>query len=362
METAEAARPQADAAKNAAAKNADAAPELKAPELVCPAGSLPALKGAIDEGADCVYLGLRDATNARNFAGLNFDEKAILTGLAYAHERGRKVLMALNTYPQASNPAPWKAALDKAAAWGIDAVILADPGLMRYAVQRHPDLRLHLSVQSSATNHEAINLYRDQFNIRRAVLPRVLSLEQVRQVTQRTPVEIEVFGFGSLCVMVEGRCALSSYATGESPNTHGVCSPAKAVRWAQTPKGLESRLNGVLIDRYGPNENAGYPTLCKGRFDVADEHGYYALEEPTSLNTLDLLPQLVQIGVRAIKIEGRQRSPAYSAQVTRVWRQAIDHCMAQRHLYTPKTIWLTALDQVAEGQQHTLGAYHRSWK
>ena len=162
--------------------------------------------------------------------------------------------------------------------------------------------------------------------------------------------------------MVEGRCALSSYATGESPNTHGVCSPAKAVRWAQTPKGLESRLNGVLIDRYGPNENAGYPTLCKGRFDVADEHGYYALEEPTSLNTLDLLPQLVQMGVRAIKIEGRQRSPAYSAQVTRVWRQAIDHCMAQRHLYTPKTIWLTALDQVAEGQQHTLGAYHRSWK
>ena len=171
-----------------------------------------------------------------------------------------------------------------------------------------------------------------------------------------------VFGFGSLCVMVEGRCALSSYATGESPNTHGVCSPAKAVRWQETPKGLESRLNGVLIDRYASGENAGYPTLCKGRFDVGDEQGYYALEEPTSLNTLDLLPQLVKMGVRAIKIEGRQRSPAYAAQVTRVWRQAIDHCMAQGHLYAPKTIWLTALDQVAEGQQHTLGAYHRSWK
>ena len=166
---------------------------------------MPALKGAIDEGADCVYLGLRDATNARNFAGLNFDEKAIQTGIAYAHERGRKVLMALNTFPQVSDPAPWKAALDKAAAWGLDAVILADPGLMRYACKTHPDLRLHLSVQSSATSHEAINLYHEQFNIRRAVLPRVLSLEQVKQVVQRTPVEIEVFGFGSLCVMVEGR-------------------------------------------------------------------------------------------------------------------------------------------------------------
>ena len=253
------------------------------------------------------------------------------------------MLLALNTYPQASNPAPWRSALDRAAAWGIDAVILADPGLMRYATDRHPQLRLHLSVQGSATNHDAINLYQQQFNIQRAVLPRVLSLEQVKQVTQRTNVEIEVFGFGSLCVMVEGRCALSSYVTGESPNTHGVCSPPKSVRWQETPKGLESRLNGVLIDRYGNGENAGYPTLCKGRFDVGAESNYYALEEPTSLNTLELLPQLVKMGVRAFKIEGRQRSPAYVAQVTKVWREAIDHCMAQGHLYAPKTAWMASL-------------------
>jgi collagenase-like PrtC family protease len=272
------------------------------------------------------------------------------------------VLLALNTYPQANNPTPWRAALDQANAWGVDAVILADPGLMRYATDRYPQLRLHLSVQGSATNHDAINLYQTQFNIQRAVLPRVLALEQVRQLTQRTSVEIEVFGFGSLCVMVEGRCALSSYATGESPNTHGVCSPAKFVRWKEGPAGVESRLNGVLIDRYGQNENAGYPTLCKGRFDVGEESSYYALEEPTSLNTLELLPQLVRMGVRAFKIEGRQRSPAYVAQVTRVWREAIDHCMAQGHLYAPKTAWMASLDQVAEGQQHTLGAYHRPWK
>ena len=159
-----------------------------APELVCPAGSLPALKAAVDGGADCVYLGLRDATNARNFAGLNFDEAAIQNGIAYAHARGRKVLLALNTYPQAANPAPWRAALDRAAAWGIDAVIMADPGLMQYAMRHHPQLRLHLSVQGSATNHDAINFYHQQFGIQRAVLPRVLSLEQVRMVIDRTPV------------------------------------------------------------------------------------------------------------------------------------------------------------------------------
>jgi len=331
-------------------------------ELVCPAGSLPALKAAVDNGADCVYLGFRDATNARNFAGLNFDEAAVNSGIRYAHEHGRKVFVALNTYPKAANPEVWCSALDLAAQSGVDAVILADPGLMAYAVKHHPGLRLHLSVQGSATNFEALNFYHQHFGISRAVLPRVLSITQVEQVLEKTPVEIEVFGFGSLCVMVEGRCALSSYVTGEAPNTNGVCSPPKAVRWVETPQGRESRLNGVLIDRYAGGENAGYPTLCKGRFDVGDEKNYYAIEEPTSLNTLSLLPDLMKMGVRAIKIEGRQRSPAYVAQVTKVWREAIDNCRENPHRYSAKPSWMNDLDKVAEGQQHTLGAYHRPWK
>jgi putative protease len=339
----------------------NAVPDAAGIELVCPAGSLPALKAAVDNGADCVYLGFRDATNARNFAGLNFDDAAIAQGIAYAHQRGRKVLLALNTYPQPGATGLWRGAIARAAQAGIDAVILADPGLMRYAADNYPDLRLHLSVQGSATNAEAINFYQRQFGVARAVLPRVLSLAQVEHVIDNTGVEIEVFGFGSLCVMVEGRCALSSYVTGESPNTHGVCSPAKAVRWQPAPQGLEARLNGVLIDRYQADENASYPTLCKGRFDVSGET-YYAVEEPTSLNTLEMLPKLLAMGVRAVKIEGRQRSPAYVAQVTRVWREAIDQCSAQSARYSVKPAWMAELDKVAEGQQHTLGAYHRAWK
>jgi putative protease len=149
--------------------------------------------------------------------------------------------------------------------------------------------------------------------------------------------------------------------TGESPNTHGVCSPAKAVRWQPSPQGLEARLNGVLIDRYADGENASYPTLCKGRFDVAGET-YYAVEEPASLNTLELLPRLTAMGVRAVKIEGRQRSPAYVAQVTRVWREAIDQCLANAARYSVRPAWMAEMNKVAEGQQHTLGAYHRAWK
>lgn len=330
-------------------------------DLVCPAGSLPALKAAVDTGADCIYLGFRDATNARNFAGLNFDDNAIAAGIDYARDRGRKVMVALNTYPQPAGWNVWRNAIDRAARLGVDAIFLADPGLMEYASRTYPKLQLHLSVQGSATNYEAINFYQKRFGITRAVLPRVLSLAQVEHVLKNTSVEIEVFGFGSLCVMVEGRCALSSYVTGEAPNTHGVCSPAKAVRWEQTPKGLESRLNGVLIDRYANGENASYPTLCKGRFEVSGEN-YYAIEEPTSLNTLELLPQLIEMGVRAVKIEGRQRSPAYVAQVTKVWRGAIDNCRESIQRYSVKPAWMQEMNKVAEGQQHTLGAYHRAWK
>ncbi len=330
-------------------------------ELVCPAGSLPALKIAVDNGADCVYMGFRDNTNARNFAGLNFDLANAKEGVRYAHARGAKVLLALNTYPQSHGWEKWQTAIDNAANLGIDAVILADPGLMQYARDTYPNLRLHLSVQGSATNYEAINFYHQQFGIQRAVLPRVLALAQVEQLMKNTPVEIELFGFGGLCVMVEGRCSLSSYVTGESPNTCGVCSPAKSVRWQQTASGLESRLNGVLIDRYDERENAGYPTLCKGRFEVAGET-YYAIEEPTSLNTLELLPELMTMGIAAIKIEGRQRSPAYVAQVTKVWREAIDECTRTPDHFNVKQAWMADLGKLSEGQQSTLGAYYRPWK
>ncbi|MBB5205018.1 putative protease [Inhella inkyongensis] len=335
------------------------------PQLVCPAGSLRALTLAVEAGADAVYLGLKDATNARNFAGLNFDDAQVAEGVRFAHARGAEVLMALNTYADARDPLPWRRAVDRAARLGADALIVADSGVLAYARDHHPQLRLHLSVQASATSYEAIEYYRERYGIQRAVLPRVLTLQQVEQVIRHTSVPLEVFGFGSLCVMVEGRCALSSYATGQSPNTAGVCSPPSAVRWHETAEGVEARLNGVLIDRYGPAEPRGYPTLCKGRFDVAGTPADYALEEPTSLNTLALLPQLIEAGVAAIKIEGRQRSPSYVQGVTQVWRAAIDSAWADAQgsgRYSVQPQWSNELGRWAEGQQHTLGAYDRPWR
>jgi O2-independent ubiquinone biosynthesis protein UbiU len=330
-------------------------------ELVCPAGNLPSLKAAVDNGADAVYLGFRDDTNARHFAGLNFNDQQITEGLRYARARRVKVFVAINTYPQPKGWQRWTAAVDRAAGLGVDALILADMGVLDYARERWPELKLHLSVQGSATNPAAIRFMHRQFGIRRVVVPRVLSLAQVAHLVEVSPVPIEVFGFGSLCVMVEGRCLLSSYATGQSPNTFGACSPAAHVEYRDTPKGQETRLGGVLIERRRLDEPAGYPTLCKGRF-IVDGQIRHAIESPTSLNTLDLLPDILAAGVAAIKLEGRQRSTRYVAEVTRVWREAIDACKRDPDRFRPQGRWMAALARVSEGTQTTLGAYERTWQ
>ncbi|MDR3097914.1 MAG: U32 family peptidase [Paraburkholderia sp.] len=339
--------------------------DLLIPELVCPAGNLPALRAAVDSGADCVYVGLKGDTNARAFPGLNFDRNALSDGLRHAHGAGCKVLLAINTYTNGADLSRWTNAIDLAAEMGIDAIIVGDPALMAYASRVQPSLRLHLSVQGSVTSHAGINFLQREFGIQRAVLPRVLSIEQIENTVKNTSVEIEVFGFGSLCVMVEGRCALSAHASGEAPNLDGVCSPARHVHWSERKESghswLDARLATVLVDSYRADEPSSYPTICKGRFDVCGKR-YHAFEEPTSLNALSLLPHLARIGVRAVKMEGRQRGPAYTAAVTRVWRAALDALAQQGATMAFDPLWFTTLSSLAEGQTDTLGAYSRPWK
>ncbi|ODP96319.1 protease [Salinivibrio sp. MA351] len=329
-------------------------------ELLCPAGSIPALKAAIENGADAVYVGLKDETNARHFVGLNLDQLKLSEAADYVHRHGKKLHVAINTFAHANSWEKWRQAVDDAVLAGADVLIIADLAVLAYAAERYPKVETHLSVQASATNAEAIRFYQ-QYGVKRVVLPRVLSMQQVRALARTTDVELEVFAFGSLCIMAEGRCYLSSYLTGESPNTAGACSPAAFVEWDEQDNKLESRLNGVLIDRFAENEKAGYPTLCKGRFSVDDEV-YNVLEEPTSLNTLSLLPQLHKEGITSLKIEGRQRSPAYVSQITRVWRQAIDAVMADPDGFEVVDNWNSVLASLSEGSQTTLGAYHRKWK
>jgi putative protease len=329
-------------------------------ELVCPAGSPAALTAALEQGADAIYLGLRNPTNARAFPGLNFAPENLRQAVDAAHARGKKIYLALNTYPTSDQMALWKSSIDIAAEAGVDALIMAEMSLLDYAIRHHPGIPRHLSVQGSATSPAALRFFHEQFGISRAVLPRVLSLSQVERVCEKSPVGIEVFAFGSLCIMVEGRCQLSSFVTGRSPNCHGVCSPAEYVHWEELPGGRRRvRLGEVLIDEFDAEEPASYPTVCKGRYR-ANDAPFYALEEPTSLNTLELLPRLAEAGVVALKIEGRQRGPAYVGSVTRVWREALD-TLERKESFVVRPQWQEALSHVAEGHQTTLGPYHRSW-
>ena len=329
-------------------------------ELLAPAGSLSSLKAAVDEGADAVYLGFKNDTNARHFAGLNFNDRQIHQGVYYAHKHNTNIHIALNTFAHPNRPQVWFDAVKKTVDIGADVLIASNIAVLEYAASHYPDLELHLSVQASATNSAAINFFKP-FGIKRVVLPRVLSYQQVANLKKDTDLDLEVFAYGSLCIMAEGRCYLSSYMTGESPNTVGACSPAQYVQWENTKHGLESRLNKILIDRFSDNEKAGYPTLCKGRFNV-DDRLYHALEEPTSLNTMRLLPQLFELGICSLKIEGRQRSPAYTRDVTRVWRQAIDAVKKSPHTFKEDSAWQQQLSQLSEGSQTTLGAYERNWQ
>ncbi len=324
-------------------------------ELVCPAGTPAALRAAVEAGAHAVYCGFADETNARNFPGLNFSRPELAEGVAFAHRHGAKVLVAINTFPQAGRQALWHRAVADAEAAGADAVILADLGLVAHTAEQHPGLRRHLSVQAAAANPDIINFYAEAFGVKRVVLPRVLTVAEITAINREIDAETEVFVFGGLCVMAEGRCSLSSYATGRSPNMNGVCSPPSHVVYAEEGDTLAARLGGFTIQKSARGAPAPYPTLCKGCF-VSEGTTGYVFEDPASLDASDLIPALARAGVTALKIEGRQRSRAYVKEVVRSFRAAVEAVAAGRPVPAGQ------LARLSEGQAATTGAYAKTWR
>lgn len=331
---------------------------LHAPELVCPAGTPAGLRTAVDAGADAVYCGFQGPTNARNFPGLNFTYDEMKQAAAYAHEGGSKILVAINSFPPAGKTDMWKRSVEHAANCNADAVIVADIGVADYVASQHPNLRLHLSVQAGACSPEAIRYYCKEFGVKRVVLPRILTVAEIKAVHDAIPCEIEAFIFGNIGLMAEGRCSLSSYVTGQSTNMDGVCSPAEYVHYEKDISGnMKSMLGDYTVDCFSCNEKAGYPTICKGRYNCSVKQNYYAFEEPISLNLTRLLPDLIRAGVTALKIEGRQRSRAYVKDVVSAFRRAVDAYMVGEE---PDISGLLAL---TEGQKETQGAFAgKAWR
>ena len=332
---------------------------MNRPELVCPAGTPAALRDAVDAGADAVYCGFQNATNARNFPGLNFTPDELARSVDYAHKRGAKVLLAVNTFPPAGKVDLWRDAVNMGDRFDVDAYIVADIGVAEYVATRLPHRRLHLSVQAAASSPEAIRYYVREFGVKRVVLPRILTVSEIKQMGEEIPCEMETFIFGNHGLMVEGRCSLTNYVTGLSTNLDGVCSPAAQVRYEPQPDGsLATRLGDYAIDCFSKTDKAGYPTICKGRYRAdCRPDPYYAFEEPISLNLSPLLADLIKAGVHAFKIEGRQRSRAYVRSVVSAFRKSVDAILAGREPHLAELIALT------EGGKQTEGAAKsKTWR
>ncbi|MBL8579228.1 MAG: U32 family peptidase [Mesorhizobium sp.] len=326
-------------------------------ELVCPAGTPATLRAAVQAGADAVYCGFRDETNARNFPGLNFSTEEMAEGVRFAHAHGSKVLVAINTFGRVGSVDLWRKAADAAVGCGADAIIAADIAVLDHVARNHKQIRLHLSVQAAAATPESIGFYAETFGVRRVVLPRVLTIHEVATLNRAIHVETEAFVFGGLCVMTEGRCYLSSYATGKSPNLHGVCSPPEMVSYEEDIDGTVARLSGFTIDQYSPGAPVGYPTLCKGRFKAGDKTSYL-FEDPVSLNAGSMIAGLSAAGVTALKIEGRQRGKGYVTEVVRTFRRAVDAVEQGSDTIEIDRI----LAGQSEGGRQTTGAYRKSWR
>lgn len=268
-------------------------------ELLAPAGDFERLAAAVRFGADAVYLG--GAGYGMRAASANFDFETLKRAVEYAHARQVRVYLTCNTVPTNAEADALCGYLRQARDAGVDALIVADLGVMAAARQVAPEIEIHMSTQVGIVNYLTANeLYR--LGAKRVVLARELSLEDIRTIRQNTPpdLELEVFVHGAMCMSFSGRCLLSQYMVGRDAN-RGEC--AQPCRWGYHL--MEEKRPGQFFPLY------------------EDERGSYILNAK-DLCLLEHLGKLLDAGVTSLKIEGRAKSSYYVSVVTNAYRIALD--------------------------------------
>ncbi len=267
-------------------------------ELLAPAGNLEKLKAAFIYGADAVYLGGLQF-GLRASAG-NFTIEEMKEGVRFAHDRSKKVYVTVNIIAHNEDLVELPQYLRLLNDLDVDAIIVADPGVLRIARETVPQLEIHLSTQASNTSWSSAQFWVDQ-GVERIILARELTMPEIKEIIHRVPqAGFEVFVHGAMCVSYSGRCLLSNYFTGRDSN-RGQC--AQVCRW---------KFN--LVEEHRPNQF----------FQInEDEHGTYIFNSK-DLCAVDLVPELIGMGVRSLKIEGRMKSIHYVATITKAYRQVID--------------------------------------
>ena len=318
----------------------------KKPELLAPAGDMEKLKMAVLYGADAVYLA-GTSFGMRSFAG-NFTPEELPQAVRFAHDRGVRVHVTVNTMPRNDEVSQLPEHLERLNDAGVDALILADLGAFTLAGKYAPRCERHISTQQSVANYECAAAWYD-LGAKRVVLARELTLQEICELRQKVPagLELEVFCHGAMCVSYSGRCLLSNYMTGRDSN-RGACAQPCRYQYA-------------LMEEKRPGEY--FPVF-------EDEKGTYIMNS-RDLCMIDHLGDIMDAGIDCIKIEGRAKSEYYAAIVTGAYRHVLDDVAAGRAV---DPVWRDEVEHVSHrhystgffygqpGQYYENSRYIRDWQ
>ena len=272
------------------------------PKLLAPAGNMDKLIMAVEYGADEIYfagksMGMRAGSK-------NFTNKDLENGVEYCHKHGRKSNITVNITPHNDDLNGFEDYIKYLSKIGTDALIVADPGAIEIIKQTEPEMRIHLSTQANTTNYRTANFWYKQ-GVNRIVLARELSFVEIEEIINKSPkdLEFETFVHGAMCISHSGRCLLSSFMTGRHSNK-GDC--AQSCRWKYN-----------LVEEKRPGEY--YPI-------VEDEEGTFIFNSK-DMCLIEYIQKFVDIGIKAVKIEGRMKSEYYTAIAVRSYRNALDETL-----------------------------------
>lgn len=297
-------------------------------ELLAPAGNLEKLKTAINFGADAVYLG-GSKLNLRAFAD-NFENKELNEGIEYAHARGKKVYVTLNVFPHNDDLKGIEDYLKELKNLNADALLVSDPGIIMTAKEVVPEMELHLSTQANNVNWKSATFWYN-YGIKRIVLARELSLNEIKEISSKVPAgcELEAFVHGAMCVSYSGRCLISNYMTGRDSNRGACAQPC--------------RYKYYLMEEKRPGEY--FPVY-------EDDKGTYFLNSK-DLCMIEHIPDLIKAGISSLKIEGRMKSSYYVATIIKAYREAIDAYYTDPNNYKFQEKWLKNLMKASHRKYFT---------
>ena len=302
--------------------------ELKRPELLSPAGNFEKMEAAIRFGADAVYLagqmfGMRSAAD-------NFTVDELRRAAEYVHEKGKKLYLTVNTMPREYEYPALEEYMKSIAGIPLDALIIADLGVMELAKRLLPDIPIHVSTQAGVVSSASALIWRSM-GAERAVLARELNFDEIREIARNTKgkIDLEIFIHGSMCVSWSGRCLLSNHFTGRDGN-RGMC--AQPCRW-----------NYTIYEEKRPETGLGIEQDNLGTFIMSSK----------DLCMLEHIPELVACGAASFKIEGRMKSAYYTAVVTNAYRMALHRYFADPEHYSFDPAWLNEAESVSHREYAT---------